>query len=73
MSVMLQAFYWDSPSKENRVGEWWNLVSEQIEALRKTRFNSIWPPPVSKAASVTSMGYDPYDYFDLGDMTRKTV
>ena len=71
MSVMLQAFYWDSPSKENRVGEWWNLVSEQIEILKKVGFNSIWLPPVSKAASVTSMGYDPYDYFDLGDYDQK--
>jgi alpha-amylase len=71
VSVMLQAFYWDSPAKEEKVGEWWNYVAEKVEALSKSGFNSIWLPPISKAASVTSMGYDPYDYFDLGDYDQK--
>jgi alpha-amylase len=71
VSVMFQAFYWDSPAKENKAGEWWNHVAEKIPALRTSGFNAIWLPPVSKAASVTSMGYDPYDYFDLGDYDQK--
>jgi len=71
MSVMLQAFYWDCPAREDKAGEWWNFVAEKIEGLRKSGFNSIWLPPVSKAATTTSMGYDPYDYFDLGDFDQK--
>src|ERR1700751_1518924 len=71
MSVMLQAFYWDCPEKENKAGEWWNFVNEKLDLLKAAGFNSLWLPPVSKAASVTSMGYDPYDYFDLGDFDQK--
>ena len=34
MSVMLQAFYWDSPAKENKVGEWWTVIAEKLESLK---------------------------------------
>jgi len=44
------------------------LISED---LGKAGFNALWLPPVNKAASTTSMGYDPYDYFDLGDFDQK--
>ena len=27
MAVMMQAFYWDAPAKENKHGEWWNFVA----------------------------------------------
>jgi len=71
MAVMMQAFYWDSPRHENKEHEWWNFVAERVEDLGKAGFNALWLPPVSKAASHTSMGYDPYDYFDLGDFDQK--
>ena len=29
MAVMMQAFYWDAPSKENKLGDWWNFVAEK--------------------------------------------
>ena len=71
MAVMMQAFYWDSPKAEQREHDWWNFVSERVEELGKAGINALWLPPVSKAASSTSMGYDPYDYFDLGDFDQK--
>jgi alpha-amylase len=71
MSVMLQAFYWDCATSEGKAGGWWDLVAARIDSLKRSGFDSIWLPPVSKAASVTSMGYDPYDYFDLGDYDQK--
>ncbi len=71
MSVMMQAFYWDAPRLENKEHEWWNFVAERVEDLGKAGFNALWLPPVSKASSNTSMGYDPYDYFDLGDFDQK--
>ncbi len=71
MAVMMQAFYWDSPKAENKEHEWWNFVGERVEELGRVGFNALWLPPVSKAASDTSMGYDPYDYFDLGDFDQK--
>jgi alpha-amylase len=71
MAVMMQAFYWDAPKIDGKEFEWWNFVGEKVEALSKSGFNALWLPPVSKAASNTSMGYDPYDYFDLGEFDQK--
>jgi alpha-amylase len=73
MAVMMQGFYWDCAKDENRLGEWWNYVAEKIPALGKqgVGFDSIWLPPISKGADVGTMGYDPYDYFDLGDYDQK--
>lgn len=71
MAVMMQAFYWDAPRLENKEHEWWNFIAERVEDLGKAGVNALWLPPVSKAASNTSMGYDPYDYFDLGDFDQK--
>jgi alpha-amylase len=71
MAVMMQAFYWDAPKQEKKEGEWWNLIAEKVEDLSKAGINALWLPPVSKASSNLSMGYDPYDYFDLGDFDQK--
>jgi alpha-amylase len=71
MAVMMQAFYWDAPQTEDKKGEWWNHLSTQVEELGKAGINALWLPPVNKAASVDSVGYDPYDYFDLGDFDQK--
>lgn len=71
MAVMMQAFYWDAPIKENRQGEWWNYLAEQVPRLAASGFNALWLPPFCKAADPKSNGYDPYDYFDLGDFDQK--
>lgn len=71
MAVMMQAFYWDCPREDKQEFNWWNFVNEHVEALGVSGFNALWLPPVSKGASNTSMGYDPYDYFDLGDFDQK--
>jgi len=71
MAVMMQAFYWDAPRAEQKEHEWWNFVAERVEALGKAGINALWLPPVSKGSSNTSMGYDTYDYFDLGDFDQK--
>jgi hypothetical protein len=59
------------PKKKTKPESGWNFVTEKLERLKAAGFNSLWLPPVSKAAEVTSMGYDPYDYFDFGDFDQK--
>lgn len=71
MAVMMQAFYWDAPILEKQEHNWWNIISERIEALANSKINALWLPPVSKAADHRGNGYDPYDYWDLGDYDQK--
>jgi alpha-amylase len=71
MAVMMQAFYWDAPVKENKVGEWWNYIAEKVPQLSDSGFDALWLPPISKCPTQSSNGYDPYDYFDLGDIDQK--
>jgi alpha-amylase len=71
MGIMLQAFYWDCPVLESCEHKWWVELKKRIPALRQAGFTALWLPPVSKAASWKSMGYDPYDYYDLGEFDQK--
>jgi alpha-amylase len=73
MGVMMQAFHWDCPRVDNREFSWWNFVGQKIPSLSQVGFTSLWLPPVHKAANIfgPSMGYDPYDYYDLGEVDQK--
>jgi len=71
MGVMMQAFYWDCPRIEGEEFAWWEQITATIPSLAKTGFTSLWVPPPSKAASNRSMGYDPYDYYDVGEFDQK--
>lgn len=73
MGVMLQAFYWDCPRAEGKEFKWWEHVRTQIPTLAQAGFTSLWLPPAHKAANLggPSMGYDPYDYYDLGEFDQK--
>lgn len=62
--VMMQAFYWDV---EPRHG-WWDILTEKVSGWADAGIDRIWIPPASKGQSGGySMGYDPSDYFDLGE------
>ncbi len=73
MGVLLQAFYWDCPKTDNQEFTWWNYVKTKVPSLKATGFTALWLPPASKAANLggMSMGYDPYDYYDLGEFDQK--
>jgi alpha-amylase len=63
--VMMQGFYWDCP------GPWYPTMQTQAAALKNMAggygINRIWfPVPQKSASGGFSMGYDPYDYYDLG-------
>ncbi len=73
MGVIMQAFYWDCPKWESKEFEWWNFLKEKTKALSEVGFTALWLPPACKAANIggMSMGYDPYDYYDLGNIDQK--
>jgi alpha-amylase len=69
--VMMQGFYWDVP-----IGSWYDNLTSKAAGLRNMRdgqgIDRIWFPSPAKADSgINSMGYDPYDYYDLGDYSQK--
>ncbi|MBS9464245.1 alpha-amylase [Flagellimonas sp. 389] len=62
--VMMQAFYWDVEPRF----EWWDLIADKTDEWAAAGIDRIWLPPVSKGqAGEFSMGYDPSDYYDLGE------
>ena len=71
MAILMQAFYWDAPQHEDQQGNWWNVVAGKVPELANAGINALWLPPISKCSCTTSMGYDPYDYYDLGDLDQK--
>ena len=71
MGVMFQAFYWDCPKEENCEFRWWGHIKSKLPELSRAGFTSLWMPPCNKAADQISMGYDPYDYYDLGNFDQR--
>jgi len=73
MGVMLQTFYWDCPREDGKEYQWWNYIRREIPGLAKAGFTSLWLPPAHKAGNISgpSMGYDPYDFYDLGEFDQK--
>jgi alpha-amylase len=73
--VMMQGFYWDVPSPaagNNNAPWWWDRLASQAQELRKAGFTALWLPPVMKGASGGySVGYDPFDDYDIGSKDQK--
>lgn len=75
MGVLMQAFYWDCPKEDGQQFTWWNYVATKLDELEKAGITALWLPPAGKAANIggMSMGYDVYDYYDLGSFAQKCV
>ena len=73
MGVILQSFYWDCPKFENQEFNWWNFLKQKVKQISDAGFTAMWLPPACKAANMDgmSMGYDPYDFYDLGNIDQK--
>ena len=73
MGVLMQAFYWDCPRLDGKEYGWWNFVVTKLDELHEAGFTTLWLPPASKGGNIdgTSMGYDVYDYYDLGKYDQK--
>ncbi len=75
MGVLMQAFYWDCPREEKQEFGWWKFLIPQLDALKKAGITALWLPPAGKGANIggMSMGYDVYDYYDLGKYPQKAT
>lgn len=65
-SIMLQGFYWDCSQG------WWSQLEKEAPGIARSGFSAVWLPPASKGGhGASSMGYDPYDFYDLGEFDQK--
>lgn len=73
MGVLMQAFHWDCPRLDKQEFTWWDFVADQLDELHAAGITALWLPPAGKAANLggISMGYDVYDYYDLGSFDQK--
>ena len=73
--VMLQAFYWDVPSPYVSYPSapwWWDRLATNARDIRDAGFTALWIPPCTKGASGDySVGYDPFDDYDLGSRLQR--
>ena len=65
--TMMQYFEWYLPND----GTLWNTVADQADELAEVGFTALWLPPAYKSDSQNSVGYSPYDLYDLGEFDQK--
>ena len=68
--VLMQGFWWDSPSSWDKL--WWNTLGDKGQELAAAGFTAVWLPPAYKSAGGGfSVGYDPFDDYDLGNKDQR--
>ncbi len=67
--VLLQPYFWLMPD----TGTLWTQLTDYIPYFKQIGFDSLWLPPVAKTQSgdIARGGYEPYDYYDLGQYNQK--
>jgi alpha-amylase len=65
--VVLQAFWWDYWNN-NYPNNWATYLADLAPRLREMGIDAVWIPPTVKNKNATgSVGYAPFDHYDLGD------
>lgn len=68
--VMMQGFYWNTPSTTT-AGDWWQNLGSKASELSQAGITAIWLPPAYKGGSASDCGYGVYDRYDLGEFNQK--
>lgn len=68
--VVLQGYWWDYRNN-NYPGSWANYLTELAPRLRAMGIDAVWIPPSIKNNSPNSVGFSPFDHYDLGDKFQK--
>lgn len=65
---MLQGWNWNYPYFYTGIGNQIDYLAVEGPSLKEAGFTHIWLPPLAKSrAGSTSMGYNVWDYYDIGD------
>ncbi len=68
--VVFQSFWWDYWNS-NFPNQWSNYLTEMAPRLKSMGFDAVWVAPSYKNGSTGSVGYSPFDHYDLGDKYQK--
>ncbi|MDD8019484.1 MAG: DUF1939 domain-containing protein, partial [Bacteroidota bacterium] len=68
--VVLEGFWWDYWNN-NYPNGWCNYLADLAPRLRDIGIDAVWIPPSIKNAGTSSVGYAPFDHYDLGDKYQK--
>jgi len=68
--VVLQGFYWNYYNAEFPAA-WADYLTELAPRLKSLGIDALWIPPSFKNANPSSVGYSPFDLYDLGDKFQK--
>lgn len=75
--VIMQGFYWNVPSPaagNSGADWWWDHLAKQANTMKLDGFGTLWIPPALKGNSGGySVGYDPFDDYDLGSKNQKST
>ncbi len=68
--TLIQYFHWYYNESDNL----WTKAMKEAANLNELGFTGVWFPPAFKgSAGSYSVGYDPYDLFDLGEFDQKNT
>ncbi len=70
--VVLQAFWWDYWNS-NYPNSWANYMTELAPRLKQMGIDGVWIPGDVKQAGLNSVGYSPFDRYDLGDKLQRSI
>lgn len=65
--TIMQYFQWYLPNN----GSLWGKLSSEAKDLANKGFTAVWLPPAYKNMNQNSVGYEPYDLYDLGEFNQK--
>lgn len=68
--LVLQGFWWDYYNSNYNLG-WANYLTELAPRLKAMGIDAVWIPPSIKNTHSGSVGYAPFDHYDLGDKFQK--
>jgi alpha-amylase len=68
--IVLQGFWWDYWNS-NYPNGWANYLAELAPRLKDMGIDAVWIPPTIKNGGTNSVGYSPFDHYDLGDKWQK--
>ncbi|MBU6332166.1 MAG: hypothetical protein KGQ80_07130, partial [Bacteroidetes bacterium] len=68
--VVLQGFWWDywNSSYPNA---WSSYLADLSPRLKELGIDAVWVPITVKNSGTNSVGYSPFDHYDLGDKYQK--